>query len=1434
MGATLYDTLLESQAQAQQAAAPPAPPPLRPFAQSQPQPGAARPAVPASAPGRTAAAPSLIDRARALLGGASSLPAQAEAAGQSFLRSYGNVQAATNAALLRAPGQLIGGAMDSAGDLGKFIGDNLDANQVRQHPLKSAAAAALASNPITGSMAASGALLNAIRGPHPGASLADTLSARQSLGQVGNTGVNQMATEGIGILGALVIPGGEGEAAEAASPTAMRILQGAGRLLTNSAKVGAATAVVADPRAGRVSDLIQQAGVHDAVIDFLASHPGDSAAEARLKTGIEGAIANTVLEPLAGAVGGAAKAIRAALAGDGKAAQAGLQEAARAVSPRTGEQSSGGVARPNVIAEASPEEAAQDNVDRAMAGGRTQEARWQAQEQAEKANGTTADRGAESEPSPALGQEATPGTRHTDAADGAAAKPTDQPPATPGSRDALAADANGALDKTQAVERVDPENMNVRPDGKIVVADATKAAADDAGVGRAFAASSEAHPGDQVIFKESDPQGGQRVVGMMGKDDLQHLADDAADYRDHALDAGHAEDLNVRGGPSGNWTIGQLGASYDVPAMMRGIIDRVPGAARPKSDVELMKAAQTAAAAIGERPEDLLQAAANFAGHAGDLDTAMAVHRLVWTQMSRGLDDLVGSDFSQMAPEAIQDAAGRVHNMMTFTTYLEEAKTGIARALRVNALPDADSYLEAFQRAQDAGPSAVKPLRSPGQLPPLPRTPEELQQWVDLWNATKDDPRARQLFLKGLTFTPNKWTSLRNSLANWFSAAIVSGPTSFMRDLIGPATVGALRTIERTAGGFAASLNPALDDTTRAELRAVASQAPVAYAQTAGDCLDALKAGIKAIQQGHGDLGGKNPLDINTSSIPQPLIDAAMAQRRGVTRQAPYLVANAVNMFPQAVHALHGGVNETALTFAYNGEIRAQAMLQASQLGLKGGDFAQFVEDRLMQSTDPITGRAGDGDAFASAQRTTFTKGPTANDPGAYQKLDGLISWLKQNVPEFRYILPIWRVPANAIGETIRRIPGVNFMLSETRRELAGEAGPIAQAEAYGRFMSGAALMGAGMVMARSGMMTGQGPSDAHSRDIWQADGHIPYAIKIGDNWVSYNRLDVVGAMLGIVGSTYDHTVYHGPDQNSMFAGVGALAQYFKDQSALQGLSNLLGFGGNPGEDVRYLDRLARTTVSGFVPNFITELTRDNLDPLARVVHSGPGFSGFASGVWQAVLNKLPIASETLDPQRNLLGEDVYRVGTAGFNTLPLSVSSAKTYASDPVIDELDRLYTKTGWAPGVLSPSAGPNSKLDLRDVKLEDGHSLYDALIRYRGMSQVDGQGLRQSLTDLFNSDTYNHADDGRGDILTDDAGNENRGAMIQRVMSDYNKQAHQDVANASPVAARYLATAKAMNRNTTTTANYTAHDLAGNEPLMRSLGINIQDYEDTVRGQ
>jgi hypothetical protein len=1266
-------------------------------------------------------------------------------------KKIADTAAAAGAAVLRAPGQLVGGALDTYRDSGRFVDDNINGALARVSPQ-------FAANVAKGERLSVG---------NYGGSLANTLSMRQRLGSVGGPALNQALTQTIAASAASIIPGGP------------------------------------------LAKALSVAAVSGATTDVSNQSPGGNLAERG-----ENALAAAALE-------GVAHFIHAKIAG-------------------------------NTISEATPVEAAGDKLDRDFATQRTMDARYnQVDPKAEPPEQEVVPPGRHSD-----GQAAEAGV-HSDATGTASAAPTGDQSAELGapasqataSNHPLATDANAALDKAGAAERLDPNGPpTVAPDGTIPVEPDTKATLDDAGMGRAFTDKTvgEDINSDPIIhFKETDPQGGSRVTGSIGRDDLNGFLEDAKRY------GANPESIDTTSDhPSGQWSLRPLGSSDDVSAMGRALADRLPPSDGPITHDQTLAAAKE----MGfDSPGDAHILASQFSSKTDGLANGLVAARMMQAKINEQLGALHGTDWTTVPLEDPRwvDAHTAYHNGYSFMQAFRQSKSEIARALNATQIPFKNlvKYAAGVKPGDEIPPQPVPDYDTwrnnfgkvpqedlqpydPTNPPPLPRNPKEFKDAIDIHEASvKAGPEAENAFWTGKTLAPGALKYLRTSFANFWTAGIVSGVSTFMRDLAGPLVVGGVRTLERTGGGYGAALyESTLGDASKVpDLLASASQAPAAYLRTIGDTADAFKQAVQATKQGHSLLGGPNPVDFNQHGVPQALIDAATQNSgplMGQAQQFGYSLGNLINKFPQAVHALHGGVNEFALRLAYNGEIRAQALLEASRQGLDADATQAYVSAQLGASTDPLTGLATNEAALASSQRTTFTK--PVGDPDLQPIIHGLssvIQTMRSEVPETRYILPIFTVPANAIGETLRRVPVLGQLFKETQTELSGSMGAARQAEAYGRFMSGAAFMTAGLSMARSGNLTGAGPQEPNARRIWEGQGMQPYSVRLGGKWVSYNRIDVMGPLLGLVAGFSDHTMYNAQDNpNLAYGAVAATAQYFKDQSALKGVSDLLSFGGSPQESQGYLQRLGDDTARGFVPNFITQLARNNADHTARIVRNP----------WDAILNALPGTSQTLDPVRNLMGEEVQKVPNAGLNTLPISITNVNTYAKDPVADELDRIFVKSGYAPGVISPALGA-AHADMRDVKLEDGHSLYDHIGRnLMTVQNEDGQTLRQAVTDLIQSPDYAAAEDGSAKRSTDDEDNPSRAYMLAKTFDEFHKLAKQQTAQDSPVAARWMAVAAAKDKDVASLRTYNAGDLVKNSSLLTSLGVNIGDYEEKVKGQ
>lgn len=1264
--------------------------------QQQPRPPAPRPKPVAAkpAPKAPAAKPGLLDGIKGAVASFTKDP----------LTQTTEALKGVNASIIRAPGQLAGGLVDWSADTGIFIGDNIDRALVR-----SGLRPQTLSGLVTG------------QGPKPifskqrayGASLADTLSLRSTVGQWGNQAINQGSTE----------------------------------LLASAA-----------PIVGRVGAGARLAGAAIGAGASMEAAPGDVAGRAK----------NALLG--------------AALEGGGEVALHGLAAGVRALK--------------RTIKPATPAEAAADSLDRAFATQRTAEARG-AHAEAEL-------KGEPVEPQPQ--EEVAAGTRNGDVAP--------QPGEANSGTDALVQDANHALRQAGAAEQLTPETLQLTPEGKIVVQPATKAAADEAGYGRAFTIAEDAKPKDAVIFKEEAEDGSARVVGSMGREDLNAFAADVAHLRDSP------GDLNIEAGqPHGQWKMAHLGAPYDAAAVLRAVVEQVPPSTAKLTDKELMERAASAADAMGQSPEEALAFARQVAGDQQDAPTALKALQTIWTRMGQGLDDIShGIDWTTAPEELVDQARRQIHDLQMFSTAMEESKAGAGNNLRVLGLPDADTYLAAARRADKGEPLA--PL-SPDNPPPLPRDRKELMDWIEMWDALKDTPAGRAQFLKGLRTYPSGSMYLRTSFANFFTGSILSGPKTILLNIVQPAFMGGLRTLERTAGAGIGSINPLLSGAQRAEYRAVAAQAPIAYVQTIGDIADAFKGAARALVENQSPLGGANPLDFSTRGIPKALIEAA--EREG-NSTIPYHLGNLMNWLPRQVFRLHGTTNEVALHLAYMGEVRAKAMLEATTEKLTGRDAQALVRRRLEEATSNLDGSATDEAALDSANRTTMVRAPDAEFTPGVASFERTVQAWRKNVPELRFILPIFQVPANALGETLRRIPGAGFLMKETVAELSGSLGAFRKAEAYGRMTLGAGFLTAGAMMARNGLITGAGPSDPQDKALWLTT-HQPYSFRVGDQWVSYDRMDPVGPLFAIAAGYYDTSVYHDTDKDTTLAAVGALAQYFKDKSALQGVADIFNFSGDPRDQASLMRRLSGT-ISGFVPAFLA--------PLRTAADDGINVKRNA---WDAIKDRLPGASLTLDPLRNLLGEPVHKPqDTTLENLLPVTMTPVSDYKQEPVLDELDRLYSVTGYAPGFLSPAPGSAAHFDMRDVKIENGGSLYNALMRARTTSQIDGRTLKEALADLFASSEYDQAPDGTGKVSDLEGGpkEDTRGGMVQKLFTDYTAQTKRDVASTSPIAARWLAVAKIKNDSNNVLRGTPAEDIVNNPALLDALGISLSDYEEKVKTQ
>ena len=202
------------------------------------------------------------------------------------------------------------------------------------------------------------------------------------------------------------------------------------------------------------------------------------------------------------------------------------------------------------------------------------------------------------------------------------------------------------------------------------------------------------------------------------------------------------------------------------------------------------------------------------------------------------------------------------------------------------------------------------------------------------------------------------------------------------------------------------------------------------------------------------------------------------------------------------------------------------------------------------------------------------------------------------------------------------------------------------------------------MNLAAKGLITGGGPLDENARGILRADGWQPYSIKVGDEWVSYQRLDPLAMTLGVAADYVEKQSAMTERQKDELAMlmVASMIQNLSDKTWLTGLSDMLGAIQDP---VRHGPPAIRRTIAGVaVPAAVGQL--------ARTVDDSPREQ---KTVGEAIQARIPGLSDNLRPSLDAWGRPIERQGRIGPDIAsPFPVEQQR---HEPINEEAMRLGLK-------------------------------------------------------------------------------------------------------------------------------------------------------------
>lgn len=315
-----------------------------------------------------------------------------------------------------------------------------------------------------------------------------------------------------------------------------------------------------------------------------------------------------------------------------------------------------------------------------------------------------------------------------------------------------------------------------------------------------------------------------------------------------------------------------------------------------------------------------------------------------------------------------------------------------------------------------------------------------------------------------------------------------------------------------------------------------------------------------------------------------------------------------------------GAEDEFFKTVGYRMELNAQALRQASSEVHAGTLPADQLNLRIKDivANPPENVRMAAADA---ALYHTFTQAPG--------DVARAISKLTQKYPAMKVIMPFVKTPANILKYTFERTPLAPIM-GKFRADVA--AGGARRDEALARMSLGTTAMMSFADLAMQGKVTGRGPVDKSERQALERTGWKPYSMKVGDRWVTYNRLDPIGSLVGLSADTVEtinnaqHEALDDADAEQLAVATSvAFAGNLTNKTYLSGLSDMFEALSDP---QRYSEGMAQRLAGSVVPSGVAAANRQG-DPYVHEVNS----------MMDAIRARTPGLSEKLPVRRNLWGE---------------------------------------------------------------------------------------------------------------------------------------------------------------------------------------------------
>lgn len=446
----------------------------------------------------------------------------------------------------------------------------------------------------------------------------------------------------------------------------------------------------------------------------------------------------------------------------------------------------------------------------------------------------------------------------------------------------------------------------------------------------------------------------------------------------------------------------------------------------------------------------------------------------------------------------------------------------------------------------------------------------------------------------------------------------------------------------------------------------------------------------------------------------------------GVAGQAMDLMVNGAGSIIRTPGKFLSAEDELFKSIGYRMELRSRAYRTAKQEGLQGDEFAERVTAIL---ADPQTEAPDVHLAAANASRyQTFTK--PLGDAGQN------IQQFFNRMPAAKLISPFIRTPANIMKFAGERTP-LAWLSRNVREELA--AGGARRDMAIAKMATGSMVMATTATLAAQGHITGGGPADPKAKATLRRQGWQPYSVKIGDKYVSYNRVEPLGMLMGVAADFAEIAGLAGdemaPELDRLAAAiVMSFSKNVTSKTWLRGVSSAIEAIEDPQRyGAQWIQGYARSTV----PAIVAQAER-TISPEMEAVYS----------LSDAIRARIPGLSKDLPPRRDFWANPISSAIGGKRGWLEAATSAVNPfYISQHKESPIDKELLRIGL------PLSKPQRVQTFEGVQVELYPFEYDQFIV--SMNEIKlgstNMNLKDSLDYLVTKDqNYQTYDDGLKEIV------------------------------------------------------------------------------------